>query len=215
MSSRAYPAAHFRSGAQQREVGELGMWLFLTTEILFFGGALCGYVVYRVQYPAAWMHGSSLNSVWLGTGMTIVLLLSSLTAALGVRASQLGERRSIVGFLSATILLALLFLGMKFFEYSDHWQHGLVPGIDFSGYQGADPRHVALFMVFYFVLTLLHALHMIVGVGVLGVLAWMAQKRRFNAEYHAPVEISGLYWHFVDIVWLFLFPLLYLVGAHQ
>lgn len=215
MSSRTYPASHFRTFAQQHEASELGMFGFLSTEILFFGGILCGYTVYRVLFPQAWVHGSELNELWLGAGMTVVLLTSSLTMALAVRAAQLGQNKAIVGFLLLTIVLGIAFLYMKGYEYYGHWIHHLIPGIDFSGYQAPDHQQVALFVVFYFFLTLLHALHMIIGIGVLAVIAFMAHRRRFSAIDHGPVEITGLYWHFVDIVWLFLFPLLYLVGAHQ
>ncbi len=215
MSSHAVPASHFRTFAQQHEASELGMWGFLSTEILFFGGILCGYTVYRLLYPQAWVHGSELNSLWLGVAMTVVLLASSLTMALAVRAAQLGRSNAIVGFLLITIALGLVFLSLKAYEYYGHWVHHLIPGFNFSGYQAPDQHQVALFVVFYFFLTLLHAAHMIIGVGVLSVIAFLAHRGRFSAIDHGPVEIVGLYWHFVDIVWLFLFPLLYLVGAHQ
>lgn len=215
MSSHVYPAPHFRSFEQQHEASELGMWGFLCTEILFFGGVLCGYTMYRLLYPQAWVHGSELNSLWLGAAMTVVLLASSLTMALAVRAAQLGQSKVIVGFLAVTIALGIGFLVLKGYEYYGHWVHHLVPGFNFSGYQAPDHPQVALFVVFYFFLTLLHAVHMIIGVGVLSVIAMMARRDRFSAIDHGPVEIAGLYWHFVDIVWLFLFPLLYLVGAHQ
>ena len=215
MSSRSILAEHFQDLEQQYEAGQLAMWIFLITEILFFGGLFCSYVVYRTLYPEAWALGSRLNSASLGAAMTGTLLLSSFMMALAVRSSQLGERWRLIGCLLLTILLGLAFLGMKFYEYHHHWEDHLVPGIDFSGYHGPQAGQVELFLCFYFIMTLIHAAHMVVGVGILSTLAVMAWRHRFSEQYYSPVEISGLYWHFVDIIWIFLFPLLYLVDLHK
>jgi len=193
----------------------MGMWVFLLTEVLFFGAVLCGYVIYRATYPDAWAIGSRLNNAQLGAGMTLVLLLSSLMMALAVRSAQLGSRRSVEMYLIATMFLGATFLFMKAYEYHAHWVDRLIPGINFSGYQGAHASQVELFICFYFILTAIHALHMMIGIGVLTVIFLMVRRGRFSAQYYTPVEISGLYWHFVDIVWIFLFPLLYLVDLHK
>jgi len=215
MSAAAGLAHQFETPQQQFEAANLGMWVFLLTEVLFFGSVLCAYVVYRATYPDAWAAGSLLNSARLGAAMTVVLLLSSLMMALAVRSAQLGSRRLVEVYLVATMLLGVAFLCMKTYEYHEHWVDHLIPGIDFSGYQGAHSPHVELFVCFYFILTAIHALHMVIGIGVLTVIFLMTRHKKFNAQYYTPIEISGLYWHFVDIVWIFLFPLLYLVDLHQ
>jgi cytochrome c oxidase subunit III len=191
------------------------MWVFLLTEVLFFGAVICGYVIYRATYPDAWAIGSRLNNAQLGAAMTVVLLLSSLMMALAVRSAQLGSERMVEIYLVMTMLLGAAFLCMKAYEYHAHWSDGLVPGLDFSGYRGVHAFQVELFICFYFILTAIHALHMVIGIGLLTVILLMTRRGRFNAQYYTPVEISGLYWHFVDIVWIFLFPLLYLVDLHK
>ncbi len=215
MSDRSVLAEHFATLEHQNEAAQLGMWVFLITEILFFGGMFCGYIVYRNIYPEAWALGSRLNNSTLGMVMTIVLLLSSLAMALAVHSAQLGNRRELVMFLALTMLLGVAFLGIKLIEYHAHWVDGLVPGLKFTGYSGPQRPHVELFLFFYFIMTLVHAAHMIAGIGVLAVLTFMALRGRFSALYYSPVEISGLYWHFVDVIWIFLFPLLYLVDLHK
>jgi len=215
MSSAAGLAHQFETPQQQFEAAHLGMWVFLLTEILFFGAVFCAYVVYRTTYGEAWALGSRLNSAGLGAAMTAVLLLSSLMMALAVHSAQLGSRQLLIQYLIATMLLGLSFLGMKAYEYHGHWVEHLIPGIDFSGYQGPHAAQVELFICFYFILTGIHALHMVVGVGLLTVICVMSRRGRFSSAYYTPVEISGLYWHFVDIVWIFLFPLLYLVDLHK
>jgi cytochrome c oxidase subunit 3 len=151
--------------------------------------------------------------VTLGATNTVVLITSSLTMALGVFAAERGRRRSVVALLLCTMVLGTIFLAIKFLEYSHKFSEHLVPGFDFV-YAGADGRQVQLFLCFYFGLTGLHALHMIIGIGVLGVLATLVWRRR-SAPRGTPIEVAGLYWHFVDIVWIFLFPLLYLVDLHR
>ncbi|MEZ5361892.1 MAG: cytochrome c oxidase subunit 3 [Bryobacterales bacterium] len=203
--------SHFSTLRQQAESAEFGMWIFLATEVLFFGAVFCSYAVYRASYPHAWKAGAGLNDAMLATVMTAVLLTSSLTMAMGVQAAKRGNSSPLRRNVLLTMLLGVLFLVLKFYEYYEHAHHQLVPGWDFSGYQGASAQNVELFMSFYFAMTGLHALHMIVGLGLLATIWVMAGRGRFDEAYHAPVENIGLYWHFVDIVWIFLFPLLYLV----
>jgi cytochrome c oxidase subunit 3 len=212
-AAAARPAHHFDSLDQQREATWLGMWVFLVTEIMFFGGAFAVYLVYRSIFPQAFALGSHQLDIQLGAFNTAVLIGSSLTMALAVRGAQLGRSRTQVLFLLLTILLGLTFLGVKVIEYGAKFEHHLFPGPSFH-FESAQAGQVELFFGLYFAMTGLHALHMIIGIGVLAVLTWWAGRGRFTAEYHSPVELTGLYWHFVDIVWIFLFPLLYLIGRH-
>lgn len=189
------------------------MWTFLITEIMFFGGLFLGYSIYRGHYPQAFMEGSHHLDILLGSINTIVLIGSSLTMVLAVQAGQEGNRKGIVTFLILTMLLGSVFLGIKAIEYTSKFHHHLIPGYNFH-FEGENAQQVQLFYCFYFVMTGLHALHMIIGIGVVAVITIMAGRGRFTKEYSNPVEITGLYWHFVDIVWIFLFPLLYLIGHH-
>jgi cytochrome c oxidase subunit III len=205
---------HFDSMAQQAEASTLGMWVFLVTEIMFFGGLFMAYLVYRHASPAGFQEASfELNRVW-GTTNTAVLICSSLTMALAVRAAQTNAARGTqVVFLGITILFGLAFLGIKAIEYYDKFVHHHVPGPYFH-WDGQYPKAAEQFYSLYFAMTGLHALHMIIGIGIMSVIAVMAWRRIFDSEYYTPVEVAGLYWHFVDIVWIFLFPLLYLIGGH-
>jgi len=205
---------HFDNLDQQFEASALGMWLFLVTEILFFGGLFLAYLVYRLTYPQAFAEASHELDVVLGGVNTAVLIGSSLTMAMAVWSAQLGRRSGQLLFLGLTIGLGLVFLGIKAVEYSHKFEHHLVPGANFHFESASDPQHAQLFFSLYFVMTGLHALHMVVGIGLMAVLFVMASKGRFTKAYHTPVEVSGLYWHFVDIVWIFLFPLLYLIDRH-
>jgi len=215
LSEHSIALAHqFDDLGQQKEAAIFGMWVFLVTEVMFFGGMFTGYTVYRFKYHEAFMAGSDHLDLLLGGINTAVLILSSLTMAMAVHAAQLSKRRALMTYLVLTMLLGSVFLGIKVVEYSHKFHEHLVPGPHFA-FPGTDPQHSQLYFSFYFAMTGFHALHMIVGIGLLAVILWMSYKGRFNAEYHNPVEVSGLYWHFVDIVWIFLFPLLYLVGHHQ
>ena len=217
MSNHAHPALQhqFDTMEQQQESATLGMWLFLVTEIMFFGGLFMAYLLYRVWYPDAWSEGSLQLDVVLGGVNTVVLIGSSLTMALAVRAAQTGFPRATVNWLLLTMALGLTFLVIKGFEYAHKFHEHHVPGPNFQ-FEGPHARQVEIFLYLYFAMTGLHALHMVIGFGLLSVIAWMAYKRRFSPDWFAPVEMSGLYWHFVDIVWIFLFPLLYLVDrAHK
>ena len=201
---------HFDTLDQQHEAATLGMWLFLVTEVMFFGGLLMAYLLYRVWYPEGWAEGSRELDIVLGGINTAVLIASSLTMALGVRAAQTGSHRATINWLVLTIAFGLTFLVIKFFEYRHKFEIHHVPGFDWV-VTGPHANEMFLFVSLYFSLTGLHALHMIIGVGLMSVITWMAYKRRFSPMWYTPVEMAGLYWHFVDIVWIFLFPLLYLV----
>ncbi len=213
----AHVAHQFNDAAQQRESAALGMWSFLVTEVMFFGGVFTAYAVYRDAYFEAFVAGSQHLDRVLGTVNTAVLLTSSLCAALAVHAAQTNQRRALVGYLAGTMLLGGVFLGVKVYEYWDKFQHHLVPGYDFQWPADSsglvDPRHVELFYSFYFAMTGIHAVHMIIGIALFMVILVRAARGRYSHEYYNPVEIMGLYWHFVDIVWVFLFPLLYLIES--
>ena len=219
---QAAVAHQFEDFEQQHEADSLGMWVFLATEIMFFGGLFAAYAIYRSLYLSAFEAGSRVLDVRLGATNTAVLIGSSLTMALAVWAAQTNKRKILVACLLSTMLLGLVFLGIKFVEYSQKWEDRLVPGLNFAP-QGELLQHfqqhhaalpeVELYFCFYFFMTGMHALHMIIGLGIMTVLVLEARKGRFSGMHYAPVEISGLYWHFVDIVWIFLFPLLYLIGG--
>jgi cytochrome c oxidase subunit III len=215
---------HFENMEQQREAGTLGMWVFLVTEIMFFGGMFFAYTLYRSQYPLEFASASNHLDLTLGTVNTAVLILSSFTMALAVYSAQMGNRRNQIVSLVLTIILGLTFLGIKAVEYYDKYRDHLIPGrlIPSNPFSpagvhllpGANPQKVEMFYWIYFAMTGMHAIHMIIGVGLLSVILYMSARGKYGPEYHNPVEVSGLYWHFVDIVWIFLFPLLYLLGRH-
>ena len=223
----------FDSLEQQKESSTLGMWMFLVTEIMFFGGVFTAYVIYRSmpQFHGVFATASHELNVLLGAINTGVLIFSSLTMALAIRAAQVNRQKLILLFLVLTIALGSTFLVVKAFEYKEKFEHSLVPGpgFQFMGmtYRGfaSEPEHMSpeliaiggraqIFFALYFIMTGIHALHMIIGIGVLIWLFVLSWKRRFDSTYYNPLECAGLYWHFVDIVWIFLFPLLYLIGAH-
>jgi cytochrome c oxidase subunit 3 len=206
---------HFDDMAQQAEASSLGMWVFLVTEILFFGGLFMAYIVYRSAAPEAFQEASAHLSIGWGAFNTAVLIFSSLTMAMAVRAAQTSQPvKSQVGWLVGTMFLGLVFLGVKVIEYGEKFRNNIVPGPNFDASAWTHPAGVEMFYSLYFVMTGLHALHMIIGIGIMTVITLMALKKQFNSAYYTPVEVSGLYWHFVDIVWIFLFPLLYLIGRH-
>jgi cytochrome c oxidase subunit 3 len=206
-------AHHFDNLEQQREAATLGRWVFLVTEVLFFGGLFAAYSIYRSWYPAAFAAASHEMVVWAGATNTVVLITSSLTMALAVHAAQIGNRRLLMLFLVATMVLGAAFLGIKAFEYYTEFKEHHVPGFGFQ-FETEHYRHAQVFFSLYFVMTGLHAVHMIIGLGIMAFMLWWAWRGRITKEYYSPIEISGLYWHFVDIVWIFLFPLLYLIGRH-
>ena len=214
---------HFANPQQQKEASTLGMWVFIAQEIMFFGGLFATYAVYRVLYGAAFADAAGHLNWKLGAANTVVLICSSLTMAMAVHVASHGKKQQIVAWLAATILLGSVFLGVKVVEYREKLEHHLVPGPAFH-YEAHHvenlakdaklAEHAQLYFSLYFAMTGLHALHMIIGIPILAWIAWRASHGEFGAHYDSPVEITGLYWHFVDIVWIFLFPLLYLIGAH-
>ena len=202
---------HFYSMEQQLEASILGMWIFLVTEVMFFGGLFMAYIVYRTTYPDAWIKSSQELNVYLGGLNTAVLICSSLTMVLAVRAAQVGSRRGQIVNLILTILFGSTFLVVKYFEYKAKFDHHLVPGPHFAP-EGGLPFGSQIFFSLYFIMTGVHAAHMVIGIVLMLVMLAMAWRGRFGPDYYGPIEVSGLYWHFVDIVWIFLFPLLYLLG---
>jgi cytochrome c oxidase subunit III len=208
-------AHHFDDLDQQHRAGSLGMWVFLVTEIMFFGGLFVGYALYRHMYPLAFAEGSHHLDMYVGTFNTIILIGSSVTMVLAVWAAQTGRQKAIIWFLILTILLGGAFLGIKAYEYHHKWVENLIPGQSFHHVGRADSGNVQLFFLFYFAMTGMHALHMIIGVVIIAIVIRMAAQGRFTREHYAPVDITGLYWHFVDIVWIFLFPMLYLIDRHK
>jgi len=231
---------HFDTMSQQKEAAVIGMWVFLLTEILFFGGLFVAYMIYRVWYFDAFAEASRRLSLFWGGLNTAVLIGSSLTMAMAVRSAQINARKATVNWLILTMILGSVFLGVKVIEYEDKFANYEVPGANYNwlyheqhaaeggdhaaAAPGSDADHsnlsltpeqlqntTQIYFSLYFTMTGLRALHMIVGIGLMAVITWMAWKGRFDAEYYTPVEMGGLYWHFVDIVWIFLFPLLYLV----
>ena len=207
-------AHHFDNLEQQKEASTLGMWVFLCTEILFFGGVFAAYSIYRNWYPDAFAAASHSLDITLGAVNTAILITSSLTMALAVHAAQTGRRQALIGLLVATMVLGTAFLGIKAVEYAQKFTEHHVPGPSFHFEEEALAAHAQIFFSLYFVMTGLHALHMIIGLGIMSWMLYWAWSGVITREYASPIEISGLYWHFVDIVWIFLFPLLYLIGRH-
>jgi cytochrome c oxidase subunit 3 len=207
-------AHQFEDLEQQTDASTFGMWVFLLTEIMFFGGLFAGYAVYRSAYPDAFSEGSRHLHVLLGGVNTAVLIFSSLTMALAVRAAQLGKNKAAANYMIATLVLGTVFLVIKGFEYHHKYVEGHIPGPGFV-FDGPNSGPVQMFFCFYFVMTGMHALHMVIGAGLLIYFIVQARQGRYTPTYYGPVEVMGLYWHFVDIVWIFLFPLLYLIGYHH
>jgi cytochrome c oxidase subunit 3 len=212
-------AHHFRDARQQHETATLGMWMFLVTELMIFGGLFVSYTVYRVSYPAEFDAGSAALNLAFGGVNTVVLLTSSLTMALAVYWSQTGRREHLTAGLVLTALLGVAFLVIKGFEYHGDYEESLMPGLAFNDHEwtakGLQPERVKLFLIIYYVMTGIHAVHLIIGIAVMGILAGMAWRGSFTPAYNYPVEVGGLYWHFVDIIWVFLLPLLYLAGVRH
>jgi cytochrome c oxidase subunit 3 len=215
---------HFATEEQQRNSASFGMWIFLATEVMFFGGLFCAYLIYRLKYFDDFAAASSSIDAALGGTNTAVLICSSLTVVLAIWAAQTARRGLMLLMLVLTMVFGCAFLGIKGVEYKQKFDEHHVPGASFSfdhesipshPDQFANPRHAEIFFALYFIMTGLHALHMIIGLGLFAWLLFMAWKGKFTPEYHTPLEIGGLYWHFVDIVWIYLFPLLYLIDRHR
>jgi cytochrome c oxidase subunit 3 len=208
---------HFQNDDQQKEASSLGMWVFLLTEIMFFGGMFMAYLAYRQLYPEAFAAASFKLNIKLGAANTIVLIVSSFTMASAVHAAAVGKQKLTVICLILTLILGFAFLGIKTIEYMDKFEHHEVPGANFhpeNWPKDVDMSHASLYFALYFGLTGLHASHMIIGAGLLIFLIIKASKGAYTPLWYTPVEMIGLYWHFVDIVWIFLFPLLYLIDPH-
>jgi cytochrome c oxidase subunit 3 len=204
----------FATPEQQRKSATVGMWIFIITEVMLFGGLFTAYTVYRFSNTKAFDTGSSEMEIVLGAINTAVLICSSFTMALAVHSAEAGKQRLLAVFLILTMLIGAVFLGIKFTEYYKHYQDHKVPGFWFEE-GGPEAGGVQLFFVFYFIMTALHATHMLVGEGVLLVLLVRSLIGTFSSAYYTPIEIGGLYWHFVDIVWVFLYAIFYIPGLHQ
>jgi cytochrome c oxidase subunit 3 len=205
----------FETPAQQKEISTLGMWIFLVTEIMFFGGLFLAYAIYRREFAGVFALASNTLDVVIGAANTAVLLCSSYTMVLAVRAAQIGSRKALIVFLILTILLGGVFLGVKAYEWNQKFEEHHVPGPTFHLDKTTEQGPAQLFFSLYFTMTGLHALHMVVGEGLMLFLLWHAYKGKYTPSYYTPVDVGGLYWHFVDVVWIFLFPLLYLIARHQ
>lgn len=210
-SHPAYLAHHFTDIVQQRDSAKLGMWIFIMTEILLFGGLFTAYTVYRVLNPDMFYNAHKHLDITLGTINTIVLITSSVTMALAIRSMQFARKKATLIFLLGTLALAAAFLVIKYFEYSHKIHLGQLPGrfYTFSGIEGTNPH---IFFSIYFTMTGLHALHIIGGMIVISLMIFRTARNHFSSEYYTPLELTGLYWHLVDLIWIYLFPLLYLIG---
>lgn len=222
MSKASHVELQFEDMEQQAHTATLGMWTFLATEVLFFGVLFTAYTMLRMRWQEAFRHGSEDLKIWIGGANTAILLTSSTFMALAVRAAKTGAIKWIVIHLGITAILGLAFLGLKGTEYYLEYKEQLVPKVNFNriapdeqnkppAEQHPRPEKEELFMGFYFIVTGFHAIHMIVGIGIIVVLMVLAKRGHFSSEYHNPVEVVGLYWHFVDIVWVFVYPALYLL----
>lgn len=207
---------HFVSSEQQFDSAKLGMWLFLITEVLLFSGMFVAYAVYRQWHPAAFVEASATLDTMMGTINTVVLLTSSLTVALSIHYIQKDQVKKCIYSLLTTLVLAGVFMVIKYFEYTAKFEHGAYPGGLFDPHGEhyahlADIPYAPQFFSIYFVMTGIHGLHVVIGIAVIGWIAFRAWRREFSSAYYTPVELTGLYWHLVDIVWIFLFPMLYLI----
>lgn len=201
---------HFVDSDQQFESAKMGMWVFLVTEILFFGGLFLAYIAYRAWYPELYVMASEeLNTFW-GAVNTAVLIGSSLTVAMAIRSAQLNQIKGLIYNLYITIGLAFTFMVIKYFEYTHKFHLGIFPG-EYYTYEGIEHEKANIFFSIYYMMTGMHGIHVLIGIGLMIWLVVKAKRGVFNSNYYTPVEITGLYWHLVDIIWIFLFPLLYLI----
>ncbi|MDX1671694.1 MAG: cytochrome c oxidase subunit 3 family protein [Balneolaceae bacterium] len=201
---------HFVDADQQFDAAKFGMWIFLVTEVLFFGGLFCAYVVFRAWYPELFVEASQeLNAIWGGVN-TVVLIGSSLTVAMAIKSAQLNQKKNIIINLAITLALAGVFMVIKYFEWTHKFELGIYAGEAYS-YGGLEHPKASVFFSLYYLMTGLHGIHVVVGMGLMVWLIVRAYKQHFDPEYYTPLEITGLYWHLVDIIWIFLFPLFYLI----
>ncbi len=202
---------HFESAEQEFETSKLGVWFFLATEILMFGGLFVGYIIFHNLYPDMFAEGATHLDWRMGALNTVVLLTSSFTMALSIHFAQMNKPNLVKNMLLITFLCGCVFMGVKYFEYTHKFHEGLYPGKYFT-YEHAHAKNLALYFSFYFCMTGLHGSHVLVGMGLIAWLWFRARKNHFNSEYYTPLECVGLFWHLVDLIWIYLFPLLYLVG---
>ena len=208
------PELQFHDLDQQREAAEMGMWIFLITELLLFGGLFISYTVYRYRYPAVFAEASGHLDTVIGTVNTAVLIVSSLGMALAVYGAQTAKRKRLLIGLAVAIVFGSLFMAIKGLEYYHHYQNHEFPGLAFD-YTVPNAHAMQIFFFLYFAMTGLHAIHLTIGIVMVCIILFQAYRRAYSPEYYTPVENAGLYWHFVDIVWIFLFPLLYLIDIHR
>jgi cytochrome c oxidase subunit 3 len=208
----SFVAEQFEDASQQAEAAQLGIWIFLATEVLFFGGLFFCYAIYRHFYEADFAIGVQHTLIVYGTINSVLLLTSGLTMALAVQAADENRKTVIAPLLLVTLALGTAFLVVKGFEYATDISDKVVPG---SHFDPSLPQHTQLFFWLYWAMTGLHTIHLIVGLGLLSAITLMARRGQFSARYYSPLEVVGLYWAFVDIVWIFLYPLLYLLGRHS
>jgi len=206
----SYVAHHFPNLHQQEHAARLGMWLFLATELLLFGGLFTAYSVYRFLYPETFAEAAHHLNLVLGTVNTIVLITSSLTVALAHHAAHHGRGKQAAGLLAVTLVFALGFLVIKAFEWGHDFHEGLLPGRYYT-FEGMTSTGAPMFFTLYFLLTGLHGLHVIIGMTILAVLMVLAWRGHYDHGYSTPLELGGMYWHLVDLIWIFLYPLLYLI----
>jgi len=224
-------AHHYDTPKQQFDAGKLGMWIFIVTEVLFFGGLFCAYAVYRATHPEIFIYAHQFLDKNLGALNTVVLIASSLSIAWAVRCAQLDHQRGLVACLAITLALAAVFLGVKYVEYKQKWEHGLLwagryqaaesakaaaqapdsPDAHHPADPAAGPRDAGIFFSIYFAMTGLHGIHVVAGMGVIAWVLALAVQGRFSSQYYNPVDYTALYWHLVDMIWIYLFPLLYLI----
>jgi cytochrome c oxidase subunit 3 len=207
----AQPSFQFVDMRQQQDVAQLGMWVFLATEVLFFGGLILAYCAYRTGYPDGFAEAARHTRIVIGTANTAILLTSSFLVAWAVTITRLNGSRFAALLLWSAAVLGVIFLGLKFIEYTIEYRDHLLPGLDFE-FSGPLSNAVHLFFSFYLVATGLHAVHVAVGIGVLTTVGFRARRNAYSDRYYSPITVAGLYWHFVDLVWIFLFALIYLPG---
>jgi cytochrome c oxidase subunit III len=206
-------AAPYHDLAHQRETATLGVWGFLATEVLFFGALISAYAVFRLLHPEGFAVAGRHSVILIGAVNTLLLVTSSMTMGIAILGIQAGRTRLVVRLLLLTACIGVAFLALKGYEYKLDWDDGVVPVLHFT-YDGAFARTVELYFWLYFVMTGVHAIHLSIGIGLVLVTAWRVRRGSVSAAYSAPVEGVGLYWHFVDIVWMFLFTLIYLTGRN-